>query len=58
MCTGRSAHASALLFVFTATLDPEYLDPGKLRAAWSMWNWDAALVDQLMDGFVKAKALV
>jgi TolB-like protein/Tfp pilus assembly protein PilF len=37
---------------------PEYLDPDTVRALWSMWQWDADLVDRLVDGFVKAKALV
>lgn len=36
--------------------DPEYLDPDKVRALWSMWNCDADLLDRLTEGFVKAKA--
>lgn len=37
---------------------PTYLDPGNVRTFWSTWQWDADLVDRLVEGFVKAKALV
>ena len=37
---------------------PAYLDPDKVRALWSMWLWDADLVERFVEGFVKALALV
>lgn len=37
---------------------PEYLDPDAVRGFWSTWQWDADLVDRLVEGFVKAVALV
>lgn len=37
---------------------PAYLDPDNLHAFWSTWQWDADLCDRLVEGFVKAKALV
>jgi TolB-like protein len=37
---------------------PAYLEPDKVRELWSMWLWDAALLDRLLEGFVKAQALV
>jgi TolB-like protein/cytochrome c-type biogenesis protein CcmH/NrfG len=37
---------------------PAYLDPDKVRELWSTWLWDADLVEQLLEGFVKALALV
>jgi TolB-like protein/Tfp pilus assembly protein PilF len=37
---------------------PEYIDPNKVRALWSMCLWDADLVDRFVEGFMKALALV
>jgi serine/threonine protein kinase/tetratricopeptide (TPR) repeat protein len=54
---GRSADARAALDAIRKN-HPAYLDPDKVRALWSMWHWDADLVDRLLDGFVKALALV
>ena len=36
---------------------PEYLDPEKTRSFLATWIWEGDLVDALMDGFVKARAL-
>jgi adenylate cyclase len=36
---------------------PEYLDPEKTRAFLAVWLWEADLLDAIVDGFVKAKAL-
>ena len=36
---------------------PAYLDPEKPRSFLAAWIWDGDLVDGLIDGFVKAKAL-
>jgi adenylate cyclase len=35
----------------------EYLDVAVTRQYWKTWLWDTALVDHLVEGFVKAKAL-
>jgi TolB-like protein/Tfp pilus assembly protein PilF len=35
----------------------EYLDVAVTRRYWKTWLWDTALVDHLVEGFVKAKAL-
>jgi hypothetical protein len=35
-----------------------YLEPARVRASWSMWQWDTDLVDRLLQGFSKALALV
>ena len=36
---------------------PEYIDPEKTRSFLSAWMWEGDLVDALMDGFAKARAL-
>ncbi len=36
---------------------PAYLEADRARAMWSIWQWEAPLVDRFMDGFLKAKAL-
>jgi TolB-like protein/Tfp pilus assembly protein PilF len=36
---------------------PEYVDPERARAFLAHWLWEADVLDALMDGFVKAKAL-
>jgi TolB-like protein/tetratricopeptide (TPR) repeat protein len=36
---------------------PAYVDPARVRALWSLWTWDLAVVEQFLDGFTKAKAL-
>jgi adenylate cyclase len=37
---------------------PTYVDPDKARFYIAKWTWDDVIVDQLVDGFLKAKALV
>lgn len=37
---------------------PAFLDPDNVRALWSTWQWEADLVDRLLEGFAKAKDLV
>jgi adenylate cyclase len=37
---------------------PPYVDPERVRALWSLWTWDRAVVDRFLDGFIKAKTLV
>jgi TolB-like protein/Flp pilus assembly protein TadD len=37
---------------------PAYINPAAVRELWSTWQWDADLVDRLLDGFGKALALV
>jgi serine/threonine-protein kinase len=37
---------------------PMYLDAEQVRALWAKWVWDAEIVDGLVNGFVKGKALV
>jgi serine/threonine protein kinase/tetratricopeptide (TPR) repeat protein len=54
---GRSAEARAAL-ASVAKIDPGLLDPAAARRMWGVWIWDEALVEHLMDGFLKAKALV
>jgi hypothetical protein len=39
------------------THHPAYVDAAAGRALWSTWQWDADLVDRLLDGFDKAVAL-
>jgi TolB-like protein/Tfp pilus assembly protein PilF len=36
---------------------PEYVDPERTRGFMATWLWEADVLDALMDGFVKAKAL-
>jgi TolB-like protein/Tfp pilus assembly protein PilF len=36
---------------------PAYLDPDKARSLLGAWIWEGDLLDQLMEGFLKAKAL-
>src|SRR5262249_3581294 len=36
---------------------PVYLDPGNVRTFWSTWQWDGDLVDRLVEGFEKARAI-
>jgi TolB-like protein len=36
---------------------PACVDPATVRALWSVWQWDGALVDRLIDGFEKALVL-
>ena len=54
---GLTADARAALDAMRRN-HPAYLDPNKVRALWSMWLWDADLVDRFVEGFVKAQALV
>jgi serine/threonine protein kinase/tetratricopeptide (TPR) repeat protein len=54
---GRSAEARAAL-ARVAEIDPGLLDPAAARRMWGVWIWDEALVEHLMEGFLKAKALV
>ncbi len=54
---GLTADARAALDAIRKN-HPAYLDPSKVRALWSMWLWDADLVDRFVEGFVKALALV
>src|SRR4029079_4382539 len=37
---------------------PAYVEPNAVRELWSTWQWDADLVDRLLEGFGKALALV
>jgi TolB-like protein/Tfp pilus assembly protein PilF len=36
---------------------PEYVDPERTRAFMATWLWEADVLDALVDGFVKARAL-
>ena len=36
---------------------PAYISTDKARAYWCLWIWEEELVDRLVDGFLKAKAL-
>ena len=36
---------------------PAYVDRDKARSFWTYWLWEDDIVDQLLDGFLKAKAL-
>jgi hypothetical protein len=53
---GLARDARAALDAIRAT-HPAYLDPHNVRALWSMWQWDAHLVDRLLEGFAKALAI-
>jgi TolB-like protein len=53
---GRVADVRAA-FEVLQTQHPAYLDPETVKAAFAFWIWDAQLVDDLMDGFAKARAL-
>jgi tetratricopeptide (TPR) repeat protein len=37
---------------------PQFLDAGNARTIWSIFLWDAGMIEQLVEGFEKAKALV
>ena len=37
---------------------PQFLDAGNARALWSIFLWDQGLIEQLVEGFEKAKALI
>jgi TolB-like protein/predicted Zn-dependent protease len=39
-------------------IGPPFLDPALVREHWVKWTWEAAVVDHLVEGFVKAKALI
>ena len=39
-------------------IGPAFLDPVRARRYWAVWIWDEQLVEHLVEGFVKAKALV
>jgi TolB-like protein/Tfp pilus assembly protein PilF len=39
-------------------IDPRFLEADAVRHVWSQWTWDRQLLERLMDGFAKAKALV
>ena len=54
---GLAADARAALGAIRQN-HPSYLDPERVRALWSLWQWDADLVDRLLEGFEKALALV
>ena len=54
---GRTADARAALDAISERY-ASYLEPARVRALWSMWQWDADLVDRLLQGFSKALALV
>jgi serine/threonine protein kinase/tetratricopeptide (TPR) repeat protein len=41
-----------------ARISPGLLDADAARRSWTVWHWDDTLVDQLVEGFLKAKALV
>jgi adenylate cyclase len=64
LCIATAAGQLGLAADARAALDamrqnhPKYLDPDRVRAVWSKWQWDTGLVERLVDGFVKAKALV
>lgn len=64
LCVAVAAGQLGLMLDARAALDairethPSYLDPLKVRALWSMWQWDADLVDRLLEGYAKALALV
>jgi TolB-like protein/Tfp pilus assembly protein PilF len=53
---GRATDAKAALDALRRN-HPDYIDPDKARSFLAMWIWDGDIVDQLVDGFVKAKAL-
>jgi TolB-like protein len=53
---GLAADARAALGAIRQN-HPSYLEPDTVRALWSKWQWDAALVDRLLEGFAKALAL-
>jgi adenylate cyclase len=53
---GLAADARAAIDVIR-THHPAYLDAAEVRALWSKWQWDAGLVDRLLDGFGKAITL-
>ncbi len=53
---GRRADAQAALEAL-GKLDSALLHPERLRAAFAIWQWDVHLLDDLMDGFLKAKAV-
>jgi tetratricopeptide (TPR) repeat protein len=50
---GRVAEAEAALTELARTC-PRFLDPATAHARWTLWIWDAELVDRLMDGLRKA----
>ena len=54
---GRTADARAALDAISERY-ASYLEPARVRALWSMWQWDTDLVDRLLQGFSKALALV
>ncbi len=54
---GRRAEAQTALEAL-GKLDPALLQPERLRAAFAIPLWDERLIDDLMDGFLKAKVLV
>jgi len=63
LCVAVAAGQLGLVADVRAAIDvirkqhPAYLDPDKVRALWSMWQWDETLVDRLIDGFVKALSI-
>jgi TolB-like protein len=56
---GQLHHISEARAAFDALrrTQPAYIDPEKARAYIARWAWDNAIVDHLMEGFLKAKAL-
>jgi TolB-like protein/Flp pilus assembly protein TadD len=53
---GRIAEARTAFDALRRT-HPAYVDPEKARAFWAGWAWEEDLIEQLLDGFLKAKAL-
>ena len=53
---GLAADARAAIDVIR-THHPACLDAAEVRALWSKWQWDAGLVDRLLDGLGKAITL-
>ena len=64
LCVAVAAGQLGLAADARAALDlirehyPTYLQPDRVRALWSMWQWDTDLVERLLEGFAKALTLV
>ena len=54
---GRRAEAQSAIAALEKA-DPAMLQPERLRAAFAIPLWEEQLIDELIDGFLKAKALV
>jgi TolB-like protein/Tfp pilus assembly protein PilF len=63
LCIGVTAGQLGLADEARAALEvirrdhPAYIEPAAVRELWSTWQWDADLVDRLLEGFGKALAL-